>query len=202
MPRVLVTERHTLLHGGMAAILAQEGMDVVMECARGEALLEAVGRVQPAVVVADLPTLGDDPRWRLARLRADHPGTALLLLVDPRESRSWPQVIPPGEQHIGVLATTAAPELLTEAVDRLSRGEAFLDAEVGLAALSTPEAPLTSREIEVLRIAAEGVPAAEIADRLFLAIGTVRNHMSRILTKMEARTKVEAIRKAQEAGWI
>jgi two-component system, NarL family, response regulator DesR len=202
MSRVLLTERHTLLHGGVAAILTQEGMDVVVECARGDALLETVSRVRPAVVVADLPTLGDDPQRRLARLRADHPGSALLLLVDPRESRGWPRLIPPGERHIGVLATTAPPQLLTDAVDRLSRGEAFLDPAVGLAALSTPEAPLTSREIEVLKIAAEGVPAAEIADRLFLAIGTVRNHMSRILTKMGARTKVEAIRKAQEAGWI
>jgi two-component system, NarL family, response regulator DesR len=202
MPRVLLTERHTLLHGGVAAILTQEGMDVVVDCVRGEALLDAVSRVQPAVVVADLATLGDDPRRRLTRLREDHPGAALLLLVDPRDSRRWPRLIPPGERHIGVLATTADPQLLTEAVHRLSRGEAFLDPAVGLAALSTPDARLTDREIEVLRIAAEGVPAAEIADRLFLAIGTVRNHMSRILSKLEARTKIEAIRKAQEAGWI
>jgi two-component system response regulator DesR len=77
-----------------------------------------------------------------------------------------------------------------------------LDTEVAVAALTAGDNPLTDREREVLRLALDGAPAKEIAKNLYLSTGTVRNYLSRILDKTGARTRIEAIRIAQEAGWI
>jgi two-component system, NarL family, response regulator DesR len=73
---------------------------------------------------------------------------------------------------------------------------------VAVAALTAAKNPLTPRERGILAIAAEGVPVKEIANRLHLAVGTVRNNLSRILTKTGARTRIEAVRIAQDAGWL
>ncbi|GAB3979643.1 response regulator transcription factor [Plantactinospora veratri] len=76
-----------------------------------------------------------------------------------------------------------------------------MDADLVVAALSRDN-PLTEREVEVLEIAAEGWPVVEIASKLSLSAGTVRNHLSRIAGKTGARTRIEAIRIARERGWI
>ncbi|MFD0890632.1 response regulator transcription factor, partial [Streptosporangium algeriense] len=91
---------------------------------------------------------------------------------------------------------------LAECVRRVAAGERVIDAELAVAALHARENPLTARELEVLKVAAEGEPVNEIAKRLFLSGGTVRNYLSRILAKMGARTRVEAVTIAQEAGWL
>jgi two-component system response regulator DesR len=104
--------------------------------------------------------------------------------------------------RVGLLAADASPSQLVESVRRLSRGEAVLDVEFAVAALSATSTPLTGREREVLLLATEGAPTKEIAARLFLTDGTVRNYLSRIMAKTRSRTLVEAIRRAQDWGWV
>jgi two-component system response regulator DesR len=104
--------------------------------------------------------------------------------------------------RVGLIATEASPAQLIEGVRRMARGEPVLDIELAVAALTAKGSPLTERERQILRLAADGTPVKEIAAQLFLCDGTVRNYLSRIVTKTGARTRIEAIRIAQEAGWI
>ncbi|MEV4443835.1 LuxR C-terminal-related transcriptional regulator, partial [Streptomyces sp. NPDC049577] len=81
-------------------------------------------------------------------------------------------------------------------------GQRSIDPKLALAAWGGSESPLTTRETEVLRLAAEGEEAAEIASRLHLSTGTVRNYLTTIVTKLNARNRVDAIRIARESGWL
>jgi two-component system response regulator DesR len=102
---------------------------------------------------------------------------------------------------VGFLGNDVPPQRVVDGVRRLARGEPVVDAELVVAALNK-ESPLTARETEVLEIAADGSPVVEIAARVGLSPGTVRNHLSRIAGKTGARTRIEAVRIARDAGWI
>ncbi|WP_238487523.1 response regulator transcription factor [Actinoplanes flavus] len=104
--------------------------------------------------------------------------------------------------RVGLLTTDASPAQFIDSVRRLSRGQSVLDTDIAVAALTATAHPLTDRERDVLLLAADGTPAKDIAARLFLTDGTVRNYLSRITAKTGGRTLVEAIRRAQEAGWV
>jgi two-component system response regulator DesR len=84
----------------------------------------------------------------------------------------------------------------------VANGRRMVDSQLALAAWDSGECPLTSREVEVLRLAADGADAAEIATRLFLSTGTVRNYLTTIVSKLNARNRVDAIRLARDAGWV
>jgi two-component system response regulator DesR len=77
-----------------------------------------------------------------------------------------------------------------------------LDPDLAFAALDAPVNPMTARETDVLRLAAAGAPTAEIARQLCLTTGTVRNHISAIITKAGARNRIDAIRIADRCGWL
>jgi two-component system response regulator DesR len=81
-------------------------------------------------------------------------------------------------------------------------GERVIDPDLAVAALSATDNPLTTRELDVLKVAAEGATVGEIAERLFLSGGTVRNYLSRISAKLGAKTRIEAISLARRAGWL
>jgi two-component system response regulator DesR len=91
---------------------------------------------------------------------------------------------------------------LVAAVLRVAAGERFIEPGIAIAALSAPRNPLTAREIDVLRLAADGLSPAEIAGSLFLSPGTVRNYLSVIVRKLGARGRLDAVRVAVEASWL
>src|SRR5262249_36271032 len=127
--------------------------------------------------------------------------TRLLLLVAPQQYGILGEDLAGLAPTVGLLAEDVTPDRVVQAVRRLSAGEPVGDAELVVAGLK-PNSPLTAREIAVLRLAAEGLSIKEIAMKLSLSPGTVRNHLSRILSKVGARTRIEAIAIAREAGWI
>jgi two-component system response regulator DesR len=95
-----------------------------------------------------------------------------------------------------------SPTLFVESLRQLYRGQPVLDVDIAIAALSVHTTPFTNREQEVLLLAAEGLPTKDIAARLFLTRGTVRNYLTRITAKTGARSLIEAVRRAQEMGWV
>jgi two-component system, NarL family, response regulator DesR len=103
---------------------------------------------------------------------------------------------------VRLIATETSPAQLIENVRRMVRGETVLDIGLAVAALTSPGNPLTHRECQILKLVAAGTPVKDIAAQIFLTAGTVRNYLSRIVTKTGARTRIEAIRIAQRAGWI
>ncbi|MEU8664554.1 response regulator transcription factor, partial [Actinoplanes philippinensis] len=102
----------------------------------------------------------------------------------------------------GVVGTQAAPHELVRAIRQVSRGERVIDARLAVAMVAARPSPLSAREADVLRIAGSGVPSAEVAATLHLTAGTVRNYMSVILRKTGARNRLEAVRVAENAGWL
>jgi two-component system response regulator DesR len=102
----------------------------------------------------------------------------------------------------GFVLKDSSPEHISAAIRQVAMGKKILDPGLAFATLDAPVNPMTAREHDVLRLAAGGASTAEIARHLCLAAGTVRNHISRIITKFGARNRVDAIRIAGRSGWL
>ncbi|MFY1670975.1 response regulator transcription factor [Plantactinospora sp. WMMB334] len=199
MIRTLLALNGALIRGALAFVLTtQKDIEVVAEVDRAEDIGAALRMQRPDVAVTDVKLFG---AAALSGGIAPSEPPPVLVLVDPRRPRMLGNALRAHCQRLGFLGSDVAPERVVDAVRRLARGGSVVDADLVAAALSR-ENPLTEREVEVLEIAAEGWPVVEIASKLSLSAGTVRNHLSRIAGKTGARTRIEAIRIARERGWI
>ena len=204
MIRILLAHRGALLRGALAALLADEDdLEVVAELGCVDHVLTEAVHVRPQMVVLDCALPGSVPVHELcAALCRRLPECGVLGLLDRqaygRLGHSLVRLAP----RVGLMGTEAPPKDFVEGIRRLTRGEPVLDPDLAVAALRSGNTTLTARECDVLRLAALGATSKEIATSLCLSTGTVRNYLSRILTKLGARTRVEAIRIAQDAGWI
>ena len=200
MVRVVLGHHGALVRGALAAVLSQEAdLDVLAEVEKADDVLPAVVRTRPHVVVLD-PMLDGSIRIEELCLQLREPG--ILILIDRDLLNGASLALVRLAPRVGFIATDASPADLVEAVRQLAQGAAVIDPAVAVAALRAGQNPLTDRECEVLRLVTTGATAQEIARRLNLTAGTVRNYLSHILTKTSARSRIEAVRKAQEAGWI
>ncbi|GIJ30240.1 DNA-binding response regulator [Micromonospora qiuiae] len=208
MVRTLLALKGGLLRGALARLLAAEhGIDVIGEAGTAHALRSALRDDRPDVAVIDadlvpLHELTDIADAQPESESADDRRGRLLVLVEQRRAARVPPVLAEHGQRIGFLCRDVAPGHIAEGVRRLARGQVVLDPDLVVAALEVSDSPLTLREREVLDIAAEGHPVREIAEKLVLSPGTVRNHLSRVMAKTGARTRLEAVRIARESGWI
>jgi two-component system response regulator DesR len=190
--RALLALDGALVRGALSLVLAaEEDISVVAELDRGDALPQAVRAQRPDVAVVDLDLVGGNG------MAGQCP---LLVLADRRRARRLHRVLTPG-RTVGILGNDVAPQRVVDGIRRLARQESVIDADLVMAALAR-DSPLTSRETEILDLTAAGAPVVEVARALGLAAGTVRNHLGRITRKAGARTRVEAVRVAREAGWI
>jgi two-component system, NarL family, response regulator DesR len=198
--RTLLALDGALIRGALAFVLTTEDdIDVVAELDRIEQVEPAIQLSRPDVAVVDSGFFGTG-RPAESAPRYEHP-CPLLVLVDARRPRALGGALRARSRIVGFLGNDVPPQRVVDGVRRLARGEPVVDAELVVAALNK-ESPLTARETEVLEIAADGSPVVEIAARVGLSPGTVRNHLSRIAGKAGARTRIEAVRIARDAGWI
>jgi two-component system response regulator DesR len=202
--RVLLGQRDTLFRGALAAVLSElPDLCVVAELAGLDELVPAAVRHRPRVAVLDGGLPGTDPIGDVCRaLREALPACRPLVLLDRGSAAGLSRQLTPLAPWLGLLATDAAPADLVRAVCLMARGVRVLDPGLAAAGREAASNPLTERECEVLRLTQHGAPTKEIAKRLNLRVGTVRNYLSRGLTKTGGRTALEATRIAQEAGWI
>lgn len=200
MIRVVLGHHGALVRGALAAVLSQEtDLDVMADIEKADDVLPAVARTRAHVVVLD-PMLDGNIRIEELCLRLREPG--ILILIDRDLLTGVSLALVRLAPRVGFIATDASPADLAEAVRQLAHGAAVIDPGVAVAALRAGENPLTQRECEVLRLVTTGATAQEIARSLNLSAGTIRNYLSHILSKTGARSRIEAVRKAQEAGWI
>jgi two-component system response regulator DesR len=200
MIRVVLGHHSALVRGALATVLAQdEGLEVAAEAASATQLQAAVERTGSHVVVLDAALAGDVV---IEKLCGQPPGAVVLIVIDPDEVNAAYLELTRLAPRVGFIATDASPAELVEAVRAVAQGAPVIDPEVAVAALRAARNPLTGRECEVLRLVSTGATAQEIARSLSLTSGTVRNYLSHILTKTGARSRIEAVLKAQEAGWI
>ncbi|GAA3009073.1 response regulator transcription factor [Streptosporangium longisporum] len=198
---IVVAEHLPLVRRGLVASLEGEAdMKVVADVATGEEALTAVLRHSPEVAVVDLGLPPADGLDVARRLHEEAPGCGVLLLShDPSPG----QVRQAFAAHaLGFMSLRVGPEQLAAGVRLVASGRRAVDSELAVAALRSAENPLTPRELDVLRLVARGATSNEIAEALFLSVGTVRNHLSRIVCKTQARDRLDAARIAGESGWL
>lgn len=199
MIRVVLGHRGTLVRGALAAVLSKESdFDVMAELDRSDDVLTSA-RLRPDVVVLDPQLPGKVAIEELCRKLT---GRGVLVLVDHEAIAATSMALVKQAPRIGLIATDATTEQFVEAVRDVAKGLPVVDVRLAVAALRAGDNPLTDRECEVLRQVTTGATAQEVARTLSLSAGTVRNYLSRILAKTGARSRIEAIRKAQDAGWI
>ena len=198
---VLIVENMNLIRGGLVALLSgHPDMEVVAELESADKALPAALELQPDVVL--LGAGMDEARGfaAAASLHDELQSCAIVIMANRRRPGDLRRAVAAGV--MGYLLIDAPPDDLADAVRRAAQGERVIDSELAFAALDSAESPLTEREVDVLRLAAQGASSAEIAGHLFLSVRTVRNHLSRIIGKIGARNRIDAIRIADDAGWL
>lgn len=196
----LVAESVALFRAGLLALLAEQpNIKVIDELDRAEPIIPAVLASRPGLAMIDEKLAG--PSFATIRtLREEVPDCRSMVMASTCNPSRLREAIGAGAD--GFVAKEAAPDKIIEAIRRVAEGQKALDPDLAFSALNAPASPLTPREIDVLRLAAAGAPAMEIASELYLSVGTVRNYISRAIGKTGGRTRVEAIRIAEGAGWL
>jgi two-component system response regulator DesR len=201
MIRVLLAEDQAMVRGALSALLSREkDVEVVAEVGRGDEVVQTALVTQPDVALLDIEMPGLDG---LAAARALHnalPSCRSVILTTFGRSGYLRRAMESGA--VGFLLKDAPASELAVALRRVMAGERVVDPDLALAALSEGNNPLTNREREVLAAALPGLSHAEIAARLFLSEGTVRNHLSAAMQKLGARNRMEAARLAEQKGWL
>jgi DNA-binding NarL/FixJ family response regulator len=211
MIRVLLADDHRLVRSGFRVILEiEDDIEVAGEAADGAQAVELAHRLRPDVVLMDVEMPGMDGLEATRRITADDGPSVLILTTFDRDDYLF-AALRAGAS--GFLLKNDTPEALTEAVRVLARGDALLAPEVTrrvIAAFARPAVvpaanrlgDLTPREHEVLIALAGGATNAEIASALLLGETTVKTHVSRVLMKLGARDRTQAVVLAYELGVV
>ncbi len=177
MIRVLLAEDQSMVRGALAALLGmEEDLEVVGEVARGDEVVAAAERLAPGVALLDVEMPGLDGLSAAAALREAVPACRVLILTTFRRPGYLRRAMEVGAA--GFLLKDAPASQLADAIRRAAAGERVVDPSFAIAALTEGGSPLTDREREVLTTSASSATVAEIAERLSLSEGTVRNHLS------------------------
>ncbi|WP_091188212.1 response regulator transcription factor [Paenibacillus catalpae] len=198
--KVLVAEDQGMLRGALSALLdMEEDIEVIGQAEDGEQALEMIRSLKPDLCVMDIemPKLsGLDVAERLGADR--HPCLVVILTTFSR-SGYFQRAMKAGVK--GFLLKDSPIDELSAALRNVYRGKRAVSPELALSFWEA-ENPLTEREREVLRLAREGKTANEIAAKLFLSAGTVRNYLSEAIQKLDAKNRIDAIGIAEKNGWL
>ncbi len=201
MIRVLIAEDQAMVREALATLLALEhDIEVVAQVGRGDEVLDAARAATPDVALLDIEMPGINGLDAAERLRAELPALRVLILTTFGRPGYLRRAFDAGAS--GFLLKDAPAAQLASAIRRAVTGERVVDPELAVAALSSGENPLTPREREVLGRARNGGTIAEIAGDLHLSPGTTRNHLSAVMQKLGAATRQDAIRTAEDQGWL
>ena len=199
--RVLLADDQHLVRGALAALLnLEEDIEVVGEVSRGDEVVAAVKATEPDVVLLDVEMPGLDGLAAAAALAGEAPAVRVAILTTFGRPGYLRRAMEAGV--LGFVVKDAPAEQLAEAVRRVARGERVVDPALAASTLAGGASPLTGRERDVLVAARDGAPVADIAKRLFLSEGTVRNYLSSAIAKTGSRNRVEALRAAEDQGWL
>lgn len=208
--RVLVADDQALFREALRTLLeVQPGIEVVGEAGDGDEAVRRSGELHPDVVLMDLRMPVLDGIAATARLRAEQPGVRVLALTTFDDDEDVFAALRAGA--VGYLLKDVTSVKLVEALDAASRGESVLQPSVAAKVVARvarmpeatpPEHPLSDREVEVVRLLADGRSNREIADALFLAEGTVKNLVTSVLSKLQVRDRTQAALRARDLGLL
>ncbi|GAA3474300.1 response regulator transcription factor [Nonomuraea roseola] len=201
MIRVLIAEDVRILRETLAAVLElEDDLEVVAAVERGDQIVPAALESRPDAAVLDIELPGLDGLSAAALLTERLPECRVVVLTGFARPGYLRRATASGVS--GFLLKHSPPGDLVEAIRKVVAGEQVVDPQLAMAALRKADNPLAAREVDVLRMAATGAEADEIAVRLSLSRGTVRNYLSSAVMKLNARNRVDAIRIAADEGWL
>jgi len=201
MIRVLIAEDSTILRDTLVAVLSlEDDIHVVTAVGAGDLIVPAALESRPDVAVLDLDLPGIDGIRAAALLAARLPDCRVLILTAHTQPANLRAAL---AAHVsGFLPKDVTARELTVAIRSLASGGRAVDPELALTALEAEPNPLTEREVEVLRLHAQGLDPRDIAAKLFLSYGTVRNYLAAATEKLGARNRTHAAILAEEHGWL
>jgi two-component system response regulator DesR len=201
MLRLLLADDQTLVRSALAALLdLEDDFDVVAQVGRGDEVVAAARATNPHVALIDIEMPGMDGLAAAAAMQHEMPHCRVVMLTAFGRPGYLRRAMESGA--LGFVVKDAPPEQLADAVRRVARGERVVDPALAAATLAGGASPLTGRERDVLVAARDGATVADIAGKLFLSEGTVRNYLSAAIAKTGVRNRVEAVRVADERGWL
>ncbi|WP_267901889.1 response regulator transcription factor [Microbacterium aerolatum] len=199
--RIVIVDDQAMLRGAIAALLElEDDLAVVGVAGDGEEAVRVVAESTPDVCLMDIQMPGMDGIAATQAVRAASPGTRVLIVTTFARPGYLRAALDAGAS--GFVVKDAPAEQLAEAVRRVHAGLRVVDPALAEASLFEGANPLSEREQQVLRLAADGRSAAAIAAEVFLSAGTVRNNLSAAIGKVGASNRAQAVRIAQDKGWI
>ncbi|HEY3981321.1 MAG TPA: response regulator transcription factor [Streptosporangiaceae bacterium] len=197
----MIAEDQAMVRQALVALLGLEpDIEVVAQAATGDEALAMAGKHQPDVAVLDIEMPGPSGIDVARQLRRDGFGGQVVIVTTFGRPGYLRAAMAAGAS--GFLLKDAPAVQLAQAIRRVAAGERVVDPALAAAALAEGESPLTVRETDVLAAAANHDAISEIAGRLHLSPGTVRNHLSAAMQKLGARNRAEAVQMAQRKGWL
>ena len=206
--RVLIADDHAVVREGMRGLISSEpGMEVVAEARDGLETVQRVRAVQPDVILVDLVMPRMDGIQAIGEITAEFPDSRILVLTSFADDDKVFPAIKAGA--LGYLLKDSSPQELLDAIREGDRGESAVHPMIARklsrersepASLPPADEPLTEREVEVLRLVAQGLSNEEIGNRLFISERTVRTHVSNILGKLHLANRTQAALYALREG--
>ena len=199
--RVMIAEDQTMVRGALAALLSlEEDVEIVAEASRGDEVIPTALDALPDVALLDIEMPGGDGLSAAAALKKKLSSCRIIILTTFGRAGYLRRAMQSGA--VGFLLKDAPASELASAIRRVMAGERVVDPGLAVAALSEGHNPLTDRERDVLAASADGATIDDVATKLYLSEGTVRNYLSTAIKKLGARNRVEAARLAEEKGWL
>ncbi|TQM15995.1 response regulator transcription factor [Pseudonocardia kunmingensis] len=199
--RLVLADDESLTRGAVGALLGMEtDLVVVAEAGTGDEAIASVRRHRPDVAVLDVEMPGRDGAEVAQWVAAHEPATRCIILTRHARPGVLRRALAAGAA--GFVTKSAPATLLADVIRRVHGGGRYVDPELAMTALMTEECPLTDRELEVLRAVDATGTAADIAARVHLSAGTVRNYLSSAMQKLGAGSRTEAVQRARDHGWL
>lgn len=199
---ILTADDHPLIRTGLAAVIgAEPGLQVVAEAANGEEAIEAYARSRPDIVLMDLRMPVMDGLTATHAILADDPNARIIVLTTYDGDEDIHRALAAGAR--GYLLKDMMRTELLNVIRTVRGGQRGIPAPVAARlAEHTPRIGLTPRELEVLRLVAEGLSNAQVAERIGRTEGTVKVHLKNILQKLDVKDRTEAVTTALRRGFI
>jgi two-component system, NarL family, response regulator DesR len=199
--RLVLADDESLTRGAVGALLGLEpDLVVVAEVGTGDEAVASVQRHRPDVAVLDVEMPGRDGAEVAQWIAAHEPATRCIILTRHARPGVLRRALAAGAT--GFVTKSAPATLLADVIRRVYGGGRYIDPELAMTALMTEDCPLTDRELEVLRAVDPSGTAADIAGRVHLSPGTVRNYLSSAMQKLGVGSRMEAVQRARDQGWL
>lgn len=199
--RLLLADDQELVRSALCALLdLEDDFEIVAAVGRGDEVADAALAHKPDVALLDIEMPGLDGLAAASVLNTQLPSCRVVILTTFGRAGYLRRAMEAGAA--GFVVKDAPAEVLAATIRRVMAGERVVDPALAAATLAAGESPFTARERDVLTVARSGATVAEIAAKLYLSEGTVRNYLSAAIAKTAARNRFDALRVAEERGWL